>query len=570
MKKLTSILLTVCMCLSIGVMLTACGHEHTYSAEWSKDTTHHWHDCEDKDCTEVADKAEHTWNGGEVTTPATPATSGVTIFTCTVCGQTKTESLDYVMDQTIANRVYSLIFHNGIIRVETNRESKLLSISSFDFETMLPDDNDFIIKFVYNDNGKMTSVVYDDVAYAIGAYDEKSRPTVAAKGDESISFLYDDGAKTFTITLTDEGKSWTFDEYYRCIVAVIGSSNHTAVFDGNVGTITSDSDKDYYLATYESNLFLVKLESFDYRRDGSYELSYVDTLEYTKTGLCTQLIMEEYSGSTVVEDRGRTIYEYNADEKLVKMTSYYQNVGSNKPEEKEGEVTYEYDTVGRGVKETHYNDSGEITSVYEYEYDDNGKLVKKTETDRYGSVVVIEYEYDGNGKKSKKTRTRYNNGIISSTVITEYHSDDGRIETSISYSNGIETSRSVSEYDGNGKKSKETGTRYNDGIISSAVITEYHSDGGRIETRIYYSNGIEAQRNVSEYDGNGKLVKKTDICGYVYDDGGGMAETGMAETITRYYSDGSYTITNIYYDKNGEEINRTVNEYDQSGHNIGA
>lgn len=444
MKKTALLLLAVCMCLSISVMLTACGHEHTYQAEWSKDATHHWHDCEDQDCIEVADKAEHVWNGGEITTPATPETNGTAIFTCTVCGQTRTESFDYVMDQTITNRVYSLVYHNGLIGVKLNREGKPLSISSYDLETMQPEGN--AIKFVYNDDGKMTSVVYDDAAYAIGAYDEKSRPIAAAKGNESISFLYDDGAKTFTITLTGEGKSWTFDEYYRCIAAVIGSSNHTAVFDGNVGTITSDSNKDYYLATYESNLFLVKLESFDYRSAGFYELSYVDTLEYTKTGLCTQLIMEEYSGSTVVEERGRTIYEYNADEKLVKMTLYYQN--SNEPENKSGEVTFEYDTVGGGVKETHYNYSGEITSVYEYEYNDNEKLVKKTETDRYGSVkVIIEYEYDDNGKKSKETRTRYSDGSISSAQITEYHSDGGRIETSISYSNGIETNRTVNEYD---------------------------------------------------------------------------------------------------------------------------
>ena len=96
MKKLVSLLLAVCMCLSIGIMLTACGdeeHTHTYKTEWSKDAIHHWHACEgdkaDRGCDEITDKAEHTWNGGEVITEATAEADGVKTFTCTVCGQTK-------------------------------------------------------------------------------------------------------------------------------------------------------------------------------------------------------------------------------------------------------------------------------------------------------------------------------------------------------------------------------------------------------------------------------------------------------------------------------------------------
>ena len=72
MKKLVSLLLTVCMCLSVVVMLTACDdeeqtptndeqtsaageeqtsaageeHTHTYKTEWTTDATHHWHACE--------------------------------------------------------------------------------------------------------------------------------------------------------------------------------------------------------------------------------------------------------------------------------------------------------------------------------------------------------------------------------------------------------------------------------------------------------------------------------------------------------------------------------------------
>ncbi|MBQ8341231.1 MAG: hypothetical protein IJY22_02500 [Clostridia bacterium] len=61
MKKTLSLLLAIALCLSLSVLFTACGHEHTFSTDWSKDDTHHWHACTGKDCTEIADKAEHSY-----------------------------------------------------------------------------------------------------------------------------------------------------------------------------------------------------------------------------------------------------------------------------------------------------------------------------------------------------------------------------------------------------------------------------------------------------------------------------------------------------------------------------
>lgn len=67
-------------------------HSHNYADAWSHDATHHWHA---STCGHdvVSGKAEHTWNGGVVTTPATCGAVGVKTFTCTVCGATKTEEI---------------------------------------------------------------------------------------------------------------------------------------------------------------------------------------------------------------------------------------------------------------------------------------------------------------------------------------------------------------------------------------------------------------------------------------------------------------------------------------------
>ena len=73
-------------------------HTHTWAAGWSKDDTHHWHECTADGCTITAnaDKdgyAAHTWNDGEVTTPPTASNEGVKTYTCTVCQATRTESV---------------------------------------------------------------------------------------------------------------------------------------------------------------------------------------------------------------------------------------------------------------------------------------------------------------------------------------------------------------------------------------------------------------------------------------------------------------------------------------------
>lgn len=67
-------------------------HSHSYADAWSHDATHHWHA---STCGHdvVSGKAEHTWNGGEVTKAATCGAAGEKTFTCTVCGATYTEAI---------------------------------------------------------------------------------------------------------------------------------------------------------------------------------------------------------------------------------------------------------------------------------------------------------------------------------------------------------------------------------------------------------------------------------------------------------------------------------------------
>lgn len=94
-RKSIAILLSVV--LMLVMMLTACNcKKHKFSSEWKYDDTSHWHECLKKKHSDVADKAEHTFNEGVVTTAPTETSEGVLTLTCTVCGYQKTKSIEKV------------------------------------------------------------------------------------------------------------------------------------------------------------------------------------------------------------------------------------------------------------------------------------------------------------------------------------------------------------------------------------------------------------------------------------------------------------------------------------------
>ena len=71
-------------------------HQHVWSSEWTYDVEHHWHECTAAGC-DLADNsakdsyAEHSWDDGFVSIPATENKNGEKAFTCEVCNTTKTE-----------------------------------------------------------------------------------------------------------------------------------------------------------------------------------------------------------------------------------------------------------------------------------------------------------------------------------------------------------------------------------------------------------------------------------------------------------------------------------------------
>lgn len=105
--KRKSFLAIMVLMLAI-VLLTACNKDgkHNFAEEWSNNETHHWHACTEKGCKETKDKAEHTWDGGNVTVEPTTEQKGTMVYTCTVCRREKTESIN----ELVVGTEYTITF----------------------------------------------------------------------------------------------------------------------------------------------------------------------------------------------------------------------------------------------------------------------------------------------------------------------------------------------------------------------------------------------------------------------------------------------------------------------------
>lgn len=100
--------LAIMVLMLVIVLLTACNKDgkHNFAEEWSNNETHHWHACTDKGCKETKDKAEHTWDGGNVTVEPTTEQKGTMVYTCTVCRREKTKSID----ELVVGTEYTITF----------------------------------------------------------------------------------------------------------------------------------------------------------------------------------------------------------------------------------------------------------------------------------------------------------------------------------------------------------------------------------------------------------------------------------------------------------------------------
>ncbi len=93
-KSIWAFVLAFMLVMPAMFLLSACGkHEHSFSSEWSKSETQHWHACTGKNCEEKSDLAEHDFVWTEKT-PAGVHTDKVETGTCSTCQYQKDRTVE--------------------------------------------------------------------------------------------------------------------------------------------------------------------------------------------------------------------------------------------------------------------------------------------------------------------------------------------------------------------------------------------------------------------------------------------------------------------------------------------
>ena len=94
-KSIAAFIFAICLVMPAILLFAACGkHEHTFSSDWTKTETQHWHACTDENCDEKSDLGDHNFVWVEKT-PAGVHTDKVETGTCSQC--------NFKIDRTVPN-----------------------------------------------------------------------------------------------------------------------------------------------------------------------------------------------------------------------------------------------------------------------------------------------------------------------------------------------------------------------------------------------------------------------------------------------------------------------------------
>lgn len=93
-KSIWALALAFMLVVPAMFLFSACGkHKHSFSGDWSKSETQHWHACTDKKCTEKSDLGDHDFVWVEKT-PAGVHTDKVETGTCSTCQYQKDRTVE--------------------------------------------------------------------------------------------------------------------------------------------------------------------------------------------------------------------------------------------------------------------------------------------------------------------------------------------------------------------------------------------------------------------------------------------------------------------------------------------
>ncbi len=221
-----------------------------------------------------------------------------------------------------------------------------------------------------------------------------------------------------------------------------------------------------------------------------------------------------------------------------------------------------------------FEDDGRLTHTYYYreEYNKDGTLNAKYHCDEAwktisGDYETYEYKTISNSSGSKVLLSRitsYGNNKVMSYKIYEYN-ENFRI-SSIKETGSDGSIRSVEEREYYNKKEiekedikKTTRDNYNAfGEYTGKILSEYDGNGNMIKQTWVNSDGMVQKSNEYEYDSNGNNIKTS-----------GLNNQNEKTTYSvRTYNSNNQKTSEISYDTDGKEGDKWTYEYDKNGNMI--
>ncbi len=450
----------------------------------------------------------------------------------------------YVLGFDEFNKIISITDpENGVITYTYNENDRItkvvdqsgVTLASYSYK------NDVLSKsmdkeIIYDENGRVSSFVYDSGAYLNYTYDDENL-TISAESsvETSSSETYNDAF--LVVSSTDEdgnATEYTYDEYFRVASETSGGKTVSYTYDENGNVLSEVSDDEeaentYYV--YDENSNVIRQQT------GKNYTYYV----YNDIGeaVLSATLKEDYKGNIPdIYEEGLTCFD---------VTQYTYNNGLLVKSVSETETTaYEYDEYGNAVKTAvSKTENGETTvsgSVNTYNL--LGNLLTATNGDEKSSYI-----YDKAGRtlladeNGKCTRTIYDNlgRVIQEISPDDYDASKDGLPESNTYADA--KAGHTYKYAANGTLTSETNrlgktTKYFYNDIGSKVREEFDI------YKFYYLNHGELYQ---------VKVSNVTTVSYSYDDNYNLTEERYAnDDVVRYKYNANGDVVSQYHNSNAK------------------
>lgn len=205
------------LCLGLCACTEEKTHTHNFGTEWEKDGREHWRVCTDADCGEISEKTEHEWNEGEITVFATKEEDGVKTYTCTVCAQTKTETMKYEPNHQVSQVGWIASFDaEALNNVTLTGQIKDPTNATIPMEIKVAQGNSYE-RMEFSSNNVLESY-YEQNGASYIQYSKRNTQTDWTVTTE-YPFGYNGRVFLSLMPLYDKYREFSYDPITRCYVA---------------------------------------------------------------------------------------------------------------------------------------------------------------------------------------------------------------------------------------------------------------------------------------------------------------------------------------------------------------